>query len=448
MNNKRPYIIQFVCIFTVLIAIMLQGFTHVVKMKPLKGFVNEEIRPVKLSFKTYYDGSFQGYLTKNAKRNTGFREFFIRNYNQVVYSCFRKITNKNIAEGVDRELYLKMYLDDVMGISLKQYYANVEDAKSSALKNVEETIQLIDTLQEHGTKFLFVFAPSKTLVYPEKMPEYYRDHISDFSLQEYYIELFKEKGIPHIDFLNYFRSLKDTTTYPLYTRTGTHWAQSTIPMVMDSIFRKMEEVSGYKLPSVKVDSLNITTEYPVMDAELEINMNLLFPYPKPALPCPVISLTDTGSESQLNLLVVGDSYADQLIYSNFVKAFHHWHYWKYNREIYSSLNYFNGKSLKTTYDADEMLKEADLVLVICTAPMCYSFMFGFAQTAQDLYQKDGASEEEKFQMTIESIKANEEWMKAIEEQAKERGITVEENLQRNARYVMEQNKKKKEKLNN
>jgi hypothetical protein len=39
-------------------------------------------------------------------------------------------------------------------------------------------------------------------------------------------------------------------------------------------------------------------------------------------------------------------------------------------------------------------------------------------------------------------------MKAIEEQAKERGITVEENLQRNARYVMEQNKKKKEKLNN
>ena len=83
-----------------------------------------------------------------------------------------------------------------------------------------------------------------------------------------------------------------------------------------------------------------------------------------------------------------------------------------------------------------MLKESDLVLVICTAPMCYSFMFGFAETAQDLYQKDGATEEEKIQMTIESIRANEAWMKAIEEQAKERGISVEENLRKNAIYVI------------
>ena len=283
MNNKRPYIIQFVCILTLLIVIMMQGFTHVVKMKPLKGYVNEEIKPVALSFKTYYDGSYQNYLTKNAKDNTGFREFFIRNYNQVAYSCFGKSTNNNIVEGIDHELYLKMYLNDVTGVSLKQYYADTEEAKASALENVEETLRLIDTLQQHGTNFLFVFAPSKTLVYPEKMPKYYRERMADFSLQEYYIELFKEKGIPHIDFLNYFRSIKDTAAYPLYTRTGTHWAQSTIPMVMDSIFRKMEEVTHCKLPSVKVDSLNLTTDYPVMDAELEINMNLLFPFPKPAL---------------------------------------------------------------------------------------------------------------------------------------------------------------------
>ena len=57
MNKKPHFLIQFVCILAVLTAILLQGFTHVVKMKPLAGYVPDE-QPVKLSFKTYYDGSF------------------------------------------------------------------------------------------------------------------------------------------------------------------------------------------------------------------------------------------------------------------------------------------------------------------------------------------------------------------------------------------------------
>ena len=75
--NKKHFLIQFVCIFTVLTAILLQGFTHVVKMKPLSGYIPDE-QPVELTFKTYYDGSFQNYLTDHAKRNSGFREVCIR----------------------------------------------------------------------------------------------------------------------------------------------------------------------------------------------------------------------------------------------------------------------------------------------------------------------------------------------------------------------------------
>ena len=39
MNKKTHFLIQFVCILAVLTAILLQGFTHVVKMKPLAGYV-------------------------------------------------------------------------------------------------------------------------------------------------------------------------------------------------------------------------------------------------------------------------------------------------------------------------------------------------------------------------------------------------------------------------
>ena len=79
----------------ILSAIMLQGFTHVVKIRPLEGVVAKE-EPVSLTFGNYYDGSYQNYLTDHAKRNTGFREFFIRNYNQICYSCFNKLTNVNV----------------------------------------------------------------------------------------------------------------------------------------------------------------------------------------------------------------------------------------------------------------------------------------------------------------------------------------------------------------
>ena len=258
MKKPGHHIIQFVGIMTVLTAIALQGFTHIVKMKPLEGVVANE-KPVKLNFTTYYDGSYQDYLTEHAKRNTGFREFFIRNYNQVCYSCFGKFNNDNIIEGKDGELFTKMYIDDMTGKRIKEKFGTIDSAKMIARENVRLTMQLMDTLKQHGTDFLFVFAPSKTAVYPEYLPESYRDQSSDSLLIDYYIALFKEYDIPHIDFHNYFKQIKGTFPYPLYAKYGTHWAYSTIPMVSDSILRKLEVVTGKSLPSIEITDIKVKT---------------------------------------------------------------------------------------------------------------------------------------------------------------------------------------------
>ena len=344
---KKPvrYIVQFCCLAVVFVAVLLQSFTHWVEMKPLSGFT-KEITEEELTFKTYYDGSYQDYLTEAAKENTGFRELFIRVYNQISYSCFGKISNDNILEGANHELFLKMYLEEVTGKRLYWFYSSVEEAKADAQKNVEATKTLIDSLHSHGTTFLFIFAPSKTAVCPELMPQEYQEAISDFSLQAYYLQLFKENDLPYIDFLSYFQSIKDNFPYPLYTRTGTHWAESTIPMVADSIYRKLEETTGYRLPSIDYLDDNITADYSVQDGELEGNLNLLFPLDKPALPRPVFALKDTLGADRPNLLVIGDSYFMQLRQSCFVDAFNHWDYWKYNRDIASSRQAYNGKEVK------------------------------------------------------------------------------------------------------
>ena len=442
MNKKPHFIIQFVCISAVLAAILLQSFTHIVKMNPLKGFDKEEQSPVELSFKTYYDGSYQDYLTEHAKRNTGFREFFIRNYNQVAYSCFNKITNKNIVKGRDQELYLKMYLNEATGVTFKQHFADVDEAKAEARKNVEETLRLIDTLHQHGKAFLFVFAPTKPAVYPDKLPSYYKNHLFDFSLEEYYIQLFKENHIPHIDFYHYFQDIRNTFPYPLYPRTGTHWSEATIPYVADSVLKKLAEITGYKLPSVNYIDDNLSTDYSVQDGELEASMNLLFPLNKPAIPRPVFELTDTVGTDKPNLLVVADSYFTQLRNSTFIEAFDAWEFWVYNRDVQSSNPQHQWKQLDQLLDADKVLDNADIVMAVFTAPMYYTYMFGFPQTAQNLFQNGEISEGAKLQAVIQMIKDNEDWMKAVEKQAEERGLTVEQNLRRNAIYVLEKKKQK------
>ena len=435
---KRP-ICTILCLLTMLGfgMVFVQGQWHPFELKPLKGFTTVTAKPV-FSFSNYAQGDYQSQCEQYIKENFGFREFCIRGYNQVAYSCFGEITNENIEEGRDHELYLKMYLDEISGKTLKKYYGDIENAKATARKNVEETLRPKDTLHRQSTALPFLVHPSKTWVYPENMPKAYRDHIIDFSLEDYYIQLFKEKHIPHIDFLSYFKSAKDTATYPLYPRTGTHWAESTIPFVADSIMKKLESITAYDLPSVKYIDENLTTDYSVQDGELEASMNLLFPLKKPAIPKPVFALTDTIGADKPNLLVIGDSYFTQLRISPFVNAFNHWDVWVYNRDVNSSRNAYNWKELKQVYEAPKILKEANIVMAIFTAPMLYNYMFGFTQTAQELYQKT------PLQITIDEIKANPQWMQAVEKQAAERGLTVEENLQRNARYTLETRLKKQQ----
>lgn len=449
MSNARHHIIQFVCFMAVLTAIVLQGLLQVVNPKPLYNQMNQPItynlKELPLNSETY-DGAYQNYLAEYAWQNTGFRGFFCRCYNQMAFSCFGVTDNPNVVKGKRKELYLLGNLKDVTGQLLKLHYPTIEDAKADARKNVEDTRALVDTLQRHGTTFLFVFCPTKPVVYPEYLPNSCKNNLIDFSLADYYIELFKENGIPHIDFYNHFKAIKDTVTYPLYTRMGSHWANSTIPFVTDSILRKLEEIGGYKLPKVNYIAPNLTCDYTDQDGELEPSLNLLFPLAKPKLPRPEFALTDTLGADRPKLLVVGDGYFVPLLHSRFVDAFAYWDYWMYNRDIYSSRPFYNWKRVSTLFDAAEVLEDADIVLAIYTSNYLLNYMNGFAQSAQELFHKGCTSDQEAIKAIMESIRGNAEWFKAVEQQAKEKGITVEENLYRNAEYVLKTEKIKKEQI--
>jgi hypothetical protein len=439
MKKKTHFLIQFICILAVFTAILVQGFTHVVKMKPLSGYVPDE-QPVELSFKTYYDGSFQNYLTDHAKRNSGFREVCIRSYNQSLFSLFGKSTNDNIISGNHKEMFLKMYLDEVTGKTFKSRYESKEAFEIQAQRDIEKTLVLIDSLRNHGTAFLFVEAPSKTWIYPEYMPQTYQDSIMPFCVQDYYTQLFEQNGIPHIDFISYFKSLKGKTDYPLYTRYGTHWAESTMPFVADSVLKKIGSLIGQEMPRIICVDENLTTAYSKQDGEIESLMNLLLPIRKPALPKPIMTLSDTTLRKP-NILVIADSYFIQLHESSFADAFDRCEYWKYNDEVITKKIEFLGK-VKYYPDVYKVIDEVDLVMVITTSVYAYDYMFGFCETAQNAFSdRDSESMEKQIQNVIHRIKSTPEWLESVKQQAVEKGLSLDEMLRANAIYTIEMDKK-------
>ena len=442
MKQKPHFLIQFVCIFAVLTAILLQGFTHVVKMTPLKGYVPDE-QPVKLTFKTYYDGTYQNYLTEHAKRNSGFREVCIRSYNQCLFSLFRKSTNDNIITGNHKEMFLKMYLDEVTGKTFKSHYASKEAFEAEAQQNIKKTLVLIDSLQKHNTAFLFVEAPSKTWVYPEYMPQTYQDSIMSFSIQDYYTQLFEQNGIPHIDFLSYFKSLKGKTKYPLYTQYGTHWAENTIPFVADSVLQKIGSLVGQEMPHIICVDENVQTAYTLRDGEIENLMNLLLPIRKPAVPQPIMALSDTTLHKP-NILVIGDSYFIQLHESCFADCFDRCDFWKYNDEVITKKIEFLGK-VSYYPEVYKVIDEVDLVMVITTSVYAYNYMFGFCETANEAFaDPDGKHKQKMIDETIERIKSTPEWFEDIKQNAEKKGISLDEMLRNAAIYTIEMDKKNKQ----
>ena len=440
--NKKHFLIQFICIFTVFTAVLLQGLTHVVKMKPLAGYVPDE-QPVKLTFKTYYDGSFQNYLTDHAKRNSGFRESCIRSYNQCLFSLFGKTTNNTLVPGINKEMYLQIYLDEIKGKTLKDCYGSEDYFKTKAQKDIEKTLVLIDSLRQHNTAFLFVEAPSKTWVYPEYMPQDYRDSIMSFNVQDYYTQLFKDNGIPHIDFLSYFKSLKGQTEYPLYTRYGTHWAEHTIPFVADSILQKIGSLIGQEMPHIVCVDENLNTKYSKQDGEIEQLMNLLLPLRKPAMPQPIMALSDTTLRKP-NILVIADSYFIQLHESTFADAFDRCDYWKYNDEVITKNIEYLGK-VNQYLGAYNVIDEVDLVMVVNTSVYAYDYMFGFCETANEAFlDRDGKRKQKLIEETIERIKSVPEWLESVRQQAIDRGISLDEMLRLNAIYAIEMDKQKQQ----
>ncbi len=423
MKKTLLHKILFIGIIGILLIPSLQKELSFLPSKALSGAITKNKEP-KFSWSNWWSGDFQKNTELYLKDTIGFHSELVRLHNQIDYSAFGKINANGVIEGKEGYLYGKHYIDSYLG--------NNFIGKTSIDNKLEKIKNLQDTLAQMNKTLLVVFAAGKGTYLPEFFPKKY-DHVEKkISNYEYYTKRSKVKGVNHIDFNKWFVEIKRTTPYPLFPRTGIHWNRYAELLVADSLIHYIEKVRGVDLPEIVSDKL--VWHYPPLTKErdMENGMNLIFDLKTDSMPYPRIRY-DSNGKTKLNALIVADSYYWGLEKFGFTRnVFENGHFWFYYNTVYPPIY---GKSKVKELDVlDEILKR-DVVILLATDASLERFPWGF----ENLYSKllEPSVPKSPLEQQIEKIYANEKWLSQLRKKAKENKISLEEQVQRDAKYLLE-----------
>jgi hypothetical protein len=179
------------------------------------------------------------------------REPVIRLYNQYVWSAYNKTYCHFIVPGKDGYLYYALAVNEHYGLELPKHYKSNEEAMKDADTELRQMNKLRHVLKDYGIEFVAFIAPDKPEVYPEYLPRRDAD-TTTIHIDEYFSRRMEETGFPFINMTNWFVSMRDTASFPLFPKTDSHWRYSAI-YGYDSLFRFINTLDGEaKFPTLHI----------------------------------------------------------------------------------------------------------------------------------------------------------------------------------------------------
>lgn len=357
--RKNLHKILFVSTIVVLTLLMVQTYTGLVHVKPLAGVTVETEKP-KLTFKNYVDGTFQNDLEKYCREHCGFREWFIRLYNQYRWSCFRETDNTTVVRGKDNWLFEEVYVRDHYESSMYEYTSDTAEMREIIETEALRLWKVQELLKEHNIHIFVNITPSKDVIFPEYLPENVA-YTRPIGLRAYdfYKKRFDELGIHYIDNVAIFKAIKDTVDYPLFYERGTHWSNIASVYVFDSILRYMEALGGRQLPHLEIgEKYQAKPRDP--DKDLENLLNLVFPMKSSPYWYVDVDVKEDSTQVKPFMTVIGDSYHWNFIFNiPLLKIFQKVPYWFYNSTIYEDDEHQNTSDL----DFEKELMRNDYIML-------------------------------------------------------------------------------------
>jgi hypothetical protein len=193
--------------------------------------------------------------------------------------------------------------------------------------------------------------------------------------------------VKHIDFNEYFHKLKDTASYPLYPRYGTHWSVYGMSIAADSLIHYIEDVRDEKLRDVRVARYELAGEPRDTDNDVEKPLNLMCSLPSEEFAYPVWEIDTVSDRYRPQVLAVADSYYWNFFNTRIPKhLFGNEAFWYFNARVYPD-TYFNEKLVKDL-DLRSEIEKKDVIFLMVTERFLHKFDWQFIDMVYSLYTPD------------------------------------------------------------
>jgi len=426
-------IVQRILLLLVIMVLLfpeVQQRTGWIASAPLKGVFRVDTFPA-LKKESWLKGDFQSRMAPAYNDRVGFRSDLIRLRNQVDFSLFRLANAERIVVGKRGYLMAEQYLDAVLG---KDYVGEtLIREKVKLFKKVGDALW-----KQKGKLLVLVFPPDKGTFYPEYIPDRYLSVKEPVTNYKMYRKELEAAGANFIDFNLDFMQRKEHSRYILYPKTGIHWSNYGAMLAADSLSRYIEAKTGAKLPGMITDSIVVTNALRSPDGDMGETMNLIWVIPHPDMAYPAIHYDTGQGRKKVNALVVGDSFYWNWYYSGYIhNTFSNEDFWYYNKDAYPK-NFTTPTSV-WQIDRRGVIDKADVIIILLVNAGYGNIGYGILEELATYL----GIEEPRVSKVLEAMRNSREWMEALEKKAAERGISLEEMMTIDARYVIDQQYVKK-----
>ena len=250
MKHKGLCIGLFIVTVALLAFPAVQQQWQLFRFRPLMGSTVATPRP-NLTWKSFMSGQYQAQEDKYLAEHIGFRECFVRSYNQLTWSLFHKSQNPSVFVGKDDWLFNDFVMEHCKRQTAYTFYGSNEGAVRRMRSDAILLCQLQGILASYGVQFFVCIAPSKDMVCEEYLPPIRESEKRDgLYAVDVYPKLFDSLGIHYLDLNAHFLQLKGKVSYPLYLKSSSHWSNEAATYMADTLLRYMENLTGKNLHNV------------------------------------------------------------------------------------------------------------------------------------------------------------------------------------------------------
>lgn len=306
-----------------------------------------------------YLSAYQSYL----EGIIGLRSTLVRVRNQVFWSAFRIAKANSVVAGKRGVLFEAAYID--------AYYGDDFAGEDHLRQKLLLWKELQDSLASNGVAAILVFAPGKAAFFPDDIPLELKQ-TKRRTNYEFLSAMSDSLDVTLIDLKAMFHAWSDTSRYPLYPRTGTHWSDYGSMLAQRALRDELQNILARPMDQLTF-SISESDEPSSSDMDIESGMNLLFPLPKERLAYAVPAYCEQGHAP--NILTIGDSYYWSLFNNGFATRIGRLGaFWFYFQQAYP-VEHFQASNVSQLNLRQEVLKNHVLLLMM-TEPQLPRFGWG------------------------------------------------------------------------